>query len=135
MVVTFGPPRLDGRAKNRRVERSRVGLVKSKTHKSSTLMETETSATSTTLQDTWVTTGEVDEEEEKNKVDGMIMTNCQSTKVTSSGEEEEDKVDGGEFHDQGDAKWIVIRRLLRGHNDMPIGRPGSGRPKGIIGAF
>jgi hypothetical protein len=25
----------------------------------------------------------------------------------------------GEFHDQGDAKWIVIR--LRGHNDIPFG--------------
>jgi hypothetical protein len=29
----------------------------------------------------------------------------------------------GEFHDQGDAKWIVIRLQLRGHNDMPCGRP------------
>jgi hypothetical protein len=107
-------------------------------------MEIETTPTSTTLQDTQVTTGEVDEEEEKNEVDGMIMTNCQSTKVTSSGEKEEGKVDGGEFHDQGDAKWIVIRRPLRGHNDTPfgwpapgrpIGRPGSGRPQGIIGVF
>jgi hypothetical protein len=26
-----------------------------------------------------------------------------------------------EFHDQGDAKWIVIRRQLKGHNDMPMG--------------
>jgi hypothetical protein len=25
----------------------------------------------------------------------------------------------GEFHDQGDAKWIVIRLQLRGHNDTP----------------
>jgi hypothetical protein len=25
----------------------------------------------------------------------------------------------GKFHDQGDAKWIVIRRTLRGHDDMP----------------
>jgi hypothetical protein len=30
-------------------------------------METETTATSTTLQDAWVTTSEVDEEEEKNE--------------------------------------------------------------------
>jgi hypothetical protein len=29
----------------------------------------------------------------------------------------------GEFHDQGDAKWIVIRGQLRGHNDTPFGRP------------
>jgi hypothetical protein len=50
----------------------------------------------------------------------------------------------GEFHDQGDAKWIVIRGQLRDHNDMPlgrpapgrpIGRPGSGRPQGEFGVF
>jgi hypothetical protein len=50
----------------------------------------------------------------------------------------------GEFHDQGDAKWIVIRRSLWGLNDppcgrpapgRPIGRPGSGRPQGGIGVF
>jgi hypothetical protein len=29
----------------------------------------------------------------------------------------------GEFHDQGEAKWIVIRGQLRGHNDTPFGRP------------
>jgi hypothetical protein len=49
-----------------------------------------------------------------------------------------------EFHDQGDAKWIVIRRQLRGHNDtpfggpipgQPIGCPGVGRPKGVIDVF
>jgi hypothetical protein len=34
----------------------------------------------------------------------------------------------GEFHDQGDAKWIVIRGQLRGHNDTPFGRPTPGRP-------
>jgi hypothetical protein len=46
-----------------------------------------------------------------------------------------------EFHNQGDAKWIVIRGQLRGHNDTPFGRPapgwpigrlGSGRPQGVI---
>ena len=51
---------------------------------------------------------------------------------------------GGEFHDQGDAKWIVIRRSLWGHNDTPcgrpapgrpIGRPGSGRPQGVVGVY
>jgi hypothetical protein len=41
---------------------------------------------------------------------------------------------GGEFYDQGDAKWIVIRVPLRGYNDTPWGRPtpidrsGGGRP-------
>jgi hypothetical protein len=50
----------------------------------------------------------------------------------------------GRFHDQGDAKWIVIRRSLWGPNNTPCGRPapgrpirrlGSGRPQGIIGVF
>jgi hypothetical protein len=50
----------------------------------------------------------------------------------------------GEFHDQGDAKWIVIRGKLRGHNDTPfgqptpsrpIGRPGVGRPSGVFGVL
>ena len=50
----------------------------------------------------------------------------------------------GEFHDQGDAKWIVIRGQLSGHNDMPfgqrtpgrpIGRPGAGRPQGVFGGL
>jgi hypothetical protein len=27
----------------------------------------------------------------------------------------------GGFHDQGDAKWIVIRGQLRGHNDTLFG--------------
>jgi hypothetical protein len=27
----------------------------------------------------------------------------------------------GILHDQGDAKWIVIRRHLWGHNDTPFG--------------
>jgi hypothetical protein len=29
----------------------------------------------------------------------------------------------GGFQDQGDAKWIVIREQLRGHNAMPFGQP------------
>jgi hypothetical protein len=33
----------------------------------------------------------------------------------------------GKFHDQGDAKWIVIREQLRGHNDTPFGQPTPGR--------
>jgi hypothetical protein len=40
----------------------------------------------------------------------------------------------GEFHDQGDAKWIVIRRQLRGHNDTPCGRQAPGRPNGRLGS-
>jgi hypothetical protein len=39
----------------------------------------------------------------------------------------------GEFHDQGDAKWIVNRGQLRGHNDTPCGRPTHGRPIGRLG--
>jgi hypothetical protein len=42
----------------------------------------------------------------------------------------------GEFHDQADAKWIVIRGQLRGHNDMPFGWPTpGGRPQGVFGGF
>jgi hypothetical protein len=40
----------------------------------------------------------------------------------------------GEFHGQGDAKRIVIRWLLGGHNDMPFGWPAPGRPVGRLGA-
>jgi len=39
--------------------------------------------------------------------------------------------DQGEFHGQGDAKWIVIRGQSRGHDDMPFGRPTPGRPIGL----
>jgi hypothetical protein len=47
----------------------------------------------------------------------------------------------GEFHDQADANWIVIRGLLWGHNDtpsgrstssLPIGRAGMVRPQGVF---
>jgi hypothetical protein len=50
----------------------------------------------------------------------------------------------GQFHDQGDAKWIVTSRSLWGHNNMPcgrsapgrpIGRPGSGPAQGVMGVF
>jgi hypothetical protein len=50
----------------------------------------------------------------------------------------------GKFHNQGDAKWIVISRQLRGHNDTPfgcptpswpIGHPEVGYPQGVIGVF
>jgi hypothetical protein len=49
-----------------------------------------------------------------------------------------------EFHDQGGAKWIVIRGQLRGHNDTPfgqptpgqlVGRPRIGRPQGVFGGL
>jgi hypothetical protein len=41
----------------------------------------------------------------------------------------------GEFHDQGDAKWIVIRLPLRGRTDTHFGRltPGVGLPSGVQG--
>jgi hypothetical protein len=50
----------------------------------------------------------------------------------------------GEFHDQGDAKLIVIREPSRGLNDThfgrpaqarPISRPGVRRPQGVFGVF
>jgi hypothetical protein len=41
----------------------------------------------------------------------------------------EDNRQGG-FHDQGDAKWIVIKVQLWGHNDTLFGRPTPGRPIG-----
>jgi hypothetical protein len=37
----------------------------------------------------------------------------------------------GKFHDQGDAKWIVIRGQLRGHNDTPT----RGQPIGRLGVL
>jgi hypothetical protein len=51
-----------------------------------------------------------------------------------------------EFHDQADAKWIVIKGQLRGHNDTPFGQPTAtpsrtiarpvvGRPQGIFYGF
>jgi hypothetical protein len=27
----------------------------------------------------------------------------------------------GEFHDQGDVKWVAVRGQLRGHSDTPFG--------------
>jgi hypothetical protein len=50
----------------------------------------------------------------------------------------------GEFHVQGEAKWILIRGQLRGHYDTtfgrptpgrPIDRPGVGCPQGIFGVL
>jgi hypothetical protein len=42
---------------------------------------------------------------------------------------------GGEFHNQGDAKWIVIRRQLKGHNNTSFRRPGVSRPQGVFGSL
>jgi hypothetical protein len=36
----------------------------------------------------------------------------------------------GQFYNQGDTKWIVIRGQLRGHNDTPFRRPTLVRPIG-----
>jgi hypothetical protein len=50
----------------------------------------------------------------------------------------------GDFHDQGDAEWIVIRKPSKGHNDTPfwwpilgwpISRPGVGHPQGVFGVL
>jgi hypothetical protein len=40
----------------------------------------------------------------------------------------------GEFQEKADAKWIVNRGPLWGHNDTPCGRPTPGRPVGRPGA-
>jgi hypothetical protein len=48
--------------------------------------------------------------------------------VTQKVPDEDVLVSLGEFHDQGDAKWKVIRQPLRGHNDTPFRRPTPGRP-------
>jgi hypothetical protein len=40
---------------------------------------------------------------------------------------------GGEFNEQEDAKWRVIRGQLRGLNNTPFGRPTPGRPIGRPG--
>jgi hypothetical protein len=39
----------------------------------------------------------------------------------------------GEFHDQGDAKWTIIKGQLRGDNDTPFKRPTPGQPIGCPG--
>jgi hypothetical protein len=39
----------------------------------------------------------------------------------------------GKLLDQGDAKWILIRGHLRGHNDTPFERPTPGWPIGRPG--
>jgi hypothetical protein len=36
----------------------------------------------------------------------------------------------GEFNDQSNAKWIVIKWFLRGHNDMP-----RRSPQGVLGVL
>jgi hypothetical protein len=37
----------------------------------------------------------------------------------------------GKFHDQGDAKWIVIRGQLRGQNDICLA---GGQPPAVLSA-
>jgi hypothetical protein len=48
---------------------------------------------------------------------------------------EAEKVNPGWCHDWADAGWIVIRGLLKGHNNTPfgwpVGYPGVGRPQGV----
>jgi hypothetical protein len=38
----------------------------------------------------------------------------------------------GGCHDKADAEWIVNRRSLGGHNDLPFRRPALGRPIGRL---
>jgi hypothetical protein len=40
---------------------------------------------------------------------------------------------GVDFVDQADGEGMVIRGLLRGHEDTPCGRPTPGRPRGHLG--
>jgi hypothetical protein len=60
---------------------------------------------------------------------------CRATKALEKPKVETVKVVKGEFHDQADADWIVIRRLLWGHNDMPCGRPTPGRLVGVFSYY
>jgi hypothetical protein len=60
----------------------------------------------------------VEEEEMKVKIE-------KKTEQVSTGSE---KCLDGKVHGQEDAKWIVIRGHLRGHNDTPFGRP-NGNPR------
>jgi hypothetical protein len=62
----------------------------------------------------------------------LSQTKRKAKSTTCRGEEME-TLTIGEFHDQGDAKWIVLRRSLWGHNDPPFGRPKPGRPIGRPG--
>jgi hypothetical protein len=64
--------------------------------------------------------------------------------ITLSISSADEKTFMGEFHDQGDVKWTVIRGQLSGYNDTPcglpahgwpIGHPGSVHPQGVIGVF
>jgi hypothetical protein len=41
-----------------------------------------------------------------------------------------EEIPWGEFHDQGDAKWMIIRRSLWSHNNTPCGRPAY-QPPGV----
>jgi hypothetical protein len=41
----------------------------------------------------------------------------------------------GEFHDQGDARWVVIRGQLRRRNDTPFRWPTPGQPIGQPGGW
>jgi hypothetical protein len=56
-------------------------------------------------------------------LDGRI---CQDGRFLRSGE----RAGQGDFHDQADTKWIVIRETLSGHSDTPCGRPTPKRPTG-----
>jgi hypothetical protein len=47
---------------------------------------------------------------------------------------EKDCIIEGGFHNQGEAKWIVIRRSVLGHNDTPCEQLAPGRPIGRLSA-
>jgi hypothetical protein len=60
-----------------------------------------------------------------------IHTFISDASLTPAEDQQESKE--GKFHDQGDAKWIVFRRPLGGHNETPFGQPTPGRPIGRPG--
>jgi hypothetical protein len=67
-----------------------------------------------------------------------------ASRLYRSRRQAKDQLAVGKFHDLGDAKCIVIRGQLRGHNDTPFGRPTpcrlisrpvDGCRQGVFGVF
>jgi hypothetical protein len=76
--------------------------------------------------------------EPRGLIDEPVDSDCEWVEGRDSDREGQDvdddlePVEGSKFHDQADAKWIVIRGSLRGHDDMSCGRPTPGRPIGCL---
>jgi hypothetical protein len=64
--------------------------------------------------------------------DDTISTRSVTTASTSTSFALQEKLTFlGGYHDLLEAKWLVIRGPLRGHNDTPCRRPTPGRPGGL----